>query len=331
MFFYTPIFLLLIPACITAVYFAGLSKKAAGFKFSSASLVQGLKPSLKVIASGKLIYIRLAAAIFIALALSRPVSPTAESTIETEGIDIALAIDSSTSMLAEDFIYSGKRVSRIDVVKDVVREFIGARKNDRIAIVTFAARPYTICPLTLDYGWLLDNLERIKSGMVEDGTAIGSGIASSVNRLKNSSANSKIVILLTDGRNNAGKISPVTAAEAAKALKIKIYTIGAGSKGPVPYPVRDMWGNKVYQQAEVDIDEDTLTRIADITAAKYFRATDTESLRRIYAEIDKMEKTKIEEKGYREYNELFPFFLIPGLILLLAEIILSNTVLRKLP
>ena len=152
-----------------------------------------------------------------------------------------------------------------------------------------------------------------------------------MNRLKNSKAKSKVVILLTDGRNNTGKIAPMIAAEAAKALKIKVYTIGAGSKGPVPYPVQDAWGNKVYQRAEIDLDEDSLTKIADITGAKYFRATDTESLRKIYAEINRMEKTKIEDKGFREYNELFPIFLIPGLILLFAEIILSNTVLRRLP
>jgi len=234
-------------------------------------------------------------------------------------------------MLAEDFIFAGRRMSRIDVVKDVVREFVKARIHDRMAIVTFAARPYTICPLTLDYGWLLDNLQRIKSGMVEDGTAVGSGIAAALNRLKNSKAKSKVVILLTDGRNNTGRISPMTAAEAAKALSIRIYTIGAGSKGPVPYPVKDLWGNKVYQQVEIDLDEESLTKISDITGAKYFRATDTESLRKIYSEINNMEQTRIEDKGYQQYNELFPLFLIPGLILLLGEIVLSNTVLRQLP
>jgi Ca-activated chloride channel homolog len=331
MFFQSPLFLFLIPGALAAVYAARRITRSPGFRFSSVSALQGLKPSLKVLASGKLVYVRLAAGVFIILALARPVSPIADAYVETEGIDIVLAIDSSTSMLAEDFTYAGRRMSRIDVVKDVVREFVKARAHDRIAIVTFAARPYTICPLTLDYGWLLDNLERIKSGMVEDGTAVGSGIASSLNRLKNSKAKSKVVILLTDGRNNTGKISPATAAEAAKALKIRIYTIGAGSKGPVPYPARDMWGNKVYQQVEIDLDEDSLTRIADLTGAKYFRATDTESLRRIYAEIDGLEKTRIEDKGYQEYNELFPLFLIPGLIVLLGEIVLSNTVLRKLP
>ena len=167
--------------------------------------------------------------------------------------------------------------------------------------------------------------------MVEDGTAIGSGIATSLNRLKDSKAKSKVVILLTDGRNNTGKISPLTAAEAAKALKIKVYTIGAGSKGMVPYPVKDFFGNTVYQPIQIDIDEDTLIKIADMTEAKYFRATDTESLRKIYKEIDALEKTVIEEKGYLEYNELFSIFLILALSILLLDIVLSNTILRKIP
>lgn len=331
MIFRDPLFLLLVPVALAVFYIVRRMRQSPGFRFSAVSALEGLKPSLKALAGARLPYVRLAAMIFIILALARPVSPIADSFVETEGIDIVLAIDSSTSMLAEDFTYGGRRLSRIDVVKDVVREFVKNRPSDRIAIVTFAGRPYTICPLTLDHGWLLDNLERIRSGMVEDGTAIGSGLASSLNRLKNSKAKSKIVILLTDGRNNAGKISPLTAAEAAKALKIRVYAIGAGSRGPVPYPVKDLWGNKVYQQVEVDIDEDTLTRIADMTGAKYFRATDTQSLRSIYKEIDSMETIRIEDKGYQEYNELFLIFLIPGLILLLAEIFLSNTILRQLP
>lgn len=167
--------------------------------------------------------------------------------------------------------------------------------------------------------------------MIEDGTAIGSGIATSLNRLKDTKAKSKIVILLTDGRNNTGKIPPLAAAQAAKALKIKVYTIGAGAKGLAPYPAYDLFGNKVYQMISVDIDEDTLKEIASMTNAKYYRATDTESLKKIYSEIDKLEKSPIEEKGYSQYNELFIYFLMPALIILLLEIILSNTLLRKIP
>lgn len=331
MIFQSPLFLLLLPLVILAVIYAQRKNLSSGFKFSSAELVQGLKPTFKVLLSKRIIYLRLLGVILIILALARPQSPIADSQINTEGIDIVLALDSSTSMLAEDFKINGQRENRVEAVKDVVKNFIKGRNSDRIAIVTFAARAYTVCPLTLDYNWLLSNLERIKPGMLEDGTAIGSGLATSLNRLKNSKAKSKVVILLTDGRNNFGKISPLTAAEAAKALKIKVYTIGAGSKGPVPYPMRDFLGNKIYQQVEVDMDEDVLSQIASITGAKFYRATDTESLRQIYSEIDRLEKTPMQEKGYLQYNELFPMFLIPGLLLLFLEVVLMNTILRKVP
>lgn len=331
MIFHSPLFLISLPIVIFIIIYTRRKNLTSGFKFSAGELVQDLKPTFKIVLSQKIIYLRLVAAALIILALARPQSPVADSKIHAEGIDIVLALDSSTSMLAEDFKINGKRESRVEVIKDVVRNFIKGRQNDRLGVVTFAARAYTVCPLTLDYDWVLSNIDRIRSGMLEDGTAIGSGIATSLNRLKNSKAKSKVIILLTDGRNNMGTISPLTAAEAAKALKVRIYTIGAGAKGPVPYPVRDFFGNKVYQEIEVDLDEDTLTKIADITGAKYYRATDTESLRNIYSEIDKLEKTPIQEKGYEQYNELFPLFLIPGLILILLEIILTNTVLRKIP
>jgi Ca-activated chloride channel family protein len=323
--------LLLIPVAALAVIWAHAGNKPAGLRFSSETLLSGLKYSWKARASRHLYILRIIALTFIIIALARPMSPVVDSKTETEGIDIVLAIDSSTSMLAEDFVIAGKRQSRVDVVKDVVKEFVKGRVSDRIATVTFAARAYTVCPLTTDYPWLIENLERIKAGMVEDGTAIGSGIAASLNRLKNTKAKSKVIILLTDGRNNVGNISPLVAAEAAAALKVKIYAVGAGSRGPVLYPAKDFWGNKVYQQIEVDLDEETLQKIASITEAKYFRATDTDSLRKIYGEIDKMEKTPIEDKGYLEYNELFYLFLLPGLGLLFLEILLSNTFLRKIP
>lgn len=329
--FHNPIFLILIPAAAAIIFFAKKQNAQSGIRFSSEDFLNKLKSSFKIKLAKNLFFLRLASVTLIILALARPQSPVADSKIQSDGIDIVLAIDCSTSMLAEDFKISNRRQNRIEVVKDVVKDFIRARKNDRIAIVAFAARAYTVCPLTLDYGWLLENLERIKTGMIEDGTALGSGIASSLNRLKETAAKSKIIILLTDGRNNTGKISPFTAAEAALALKIKVYTIGAGSKGLAPYPMNDFFGNTVYQPIQIDIDEDTLIKVASLTNAKYFRATDTESLRKIYKEIDKMEKTTIEDKGYLEYNELFPIFLIPGIILLFLEIILSNTVLRKIP
>jgi Ca-activated chloride channel homolog len=331
MILHSPLFLFILPFVILIIIYAGKRNLSSGFKFSAQELIQDLKPTFKVRLNQKIIYLRLIAVALIVLALARSQSPIADSKITTEGVDIVLALDSSTSMLAEDFKINGQRESRVEVIKDVVRNFIKGRQNDRIAIVTFAALAYTVCPLTLDYNWLLTNLGRIKSGMLEDGTAIGSGIATCLNRLKNSKAKSKVVILLTDGRNNMGTISPLTAAEAAKALKVKIYTIGAGGQGLVPYPARDFFGNKVYQQVEVDLDEDTLTKIASITGAKFYRATDTESLRNIYGEIDKLEKTPIQEKGYLQYNELFPLFLVPGLLLLFLEIFLTNTFLRKVP
>lgn len=265
------------------------------------------------------------------LGLARPRIPLQETKIHSEGIDIVLAIDCSGSMLAEDFKIGGRRQNRLEVVKTVVEEFVQKRESDRIGMIAFAARAYTVCPLTLDYNWLIKNLERVKIGAIEDGTAIGSAISSSLNRLTSTEAKSKIIILLTDGINNAGKISPWTATEAAQALGIKIYTIGTGTKGLVPFPVQGFWQKTVYQNVKIEIDEEMLKKIADETKGKYFRATDTESLRKIYKEIDSLEKTLVQEVGFQEYKELFPYFLIPGLLFLILEVVLSNTALRKLP
>jgi len=322
--------LILSPFVLVFIFYAR-RKLNPGIRFSSEQFLSSLKPTIKITLSKNAVFLRATAVFLMILALSRPQSPIEESRIQTEGIDIVLAIDCSTSMLAEDFRLGGKRQNRLQVVKEVVGDFIKGRANDRIGIVAFASRAYTVCPLTLDYGWILQNLERVKIGMIEDGTAIGSGICSGLNRLKDTRSKGKVIILLTDGRNNAGKISPLTAAEAAKALKIKVYTIGAGTKGLAPYPVKDFFGNTVFQPMKIEIDEDTLIKIASETEAKYFRATDTESLREIYKEIDKLERTPIEEKGYLEYKELFPRFLIPAIALLFLEVILCNTILRRIP
>ncbi|MCD6093565.1 MAG: VWA domain-containing protein [Candidatus Omnitrophica bacterium] len=329
--FQDPLLLLLIPLVLVGGYCLRKRKIKANLAFSTDRLLKGVKPSLKVLLSKNVYLLRIIALCLIAVALARPQEPLEESKIETEGIDIVLALDVSTSMLAEDFTLRGKRVNRLDAVKDVVQKFIQGRENDRIGLVAFAARAYTVSPLTLDYNWLLQNLERVKIGMIEDGTAIGLGLASSLNRLKDTKAKSKVVILLTDGRNNAGDISPSLAAEAACSLGIKVYTIGAGTKGLAPYPARDFFGNKVYQSIKIDIDEDTLIDIAAKTGAKYFRATDTKSLREIYSEIDEMEKTPVEEKGYLEYKELFSRFLGIALALILLEVGLSNTILGRIP
>ncbi len=329
--FQNPWVFILLPVAAAVLLYSRKGKRQPALRFSTSILLDGLKPTPKLKLRKGVIILRMLALILIIIALSRPQLMLQESRIETEGIDIVLAIDTSTSMRAEDFELGGKRDNRLEVVRDVVKDFISRRHSDRIGIVAFAANAYTVSPLTLDYGWLLQNLERVKIGMTEDGTAIGSGISSALNRLKDSEAKGKVVILLTDGRNNAGKISPLTAADAARALNIKVYTIGAGSKGLVPYPAKDYFGNTVYRQVQIDIDEETLKKIAEKTKALYYRATDTTSLRSIYEEIDKIEKTQIEEKGYTEYKELFPLFLIPALALLILEVILKNTLLRRIP
>jgi Ca-activated chloride channel family protein len=269
--------------------------------------------------------------VLLSLALARPQLGKAESRYVGEGIDIVLSVDISGSMRSEDFRLEGRRASRLDVVKSVVTDFVTERPGDRIGLVLFSARPYTQCPLTLDHGWLLHNLERARIGMIEDGTAIGSALATAVGRLEHSAAKSGVVILLTDGQNNAGKISPLTAAEAARALGVKVYTIGAGTKGMAPYPARDAFGNLVYRPIQVDIDEQTLGRIADTTGGRYFRATDTTSLKDIYRTIDQLERTAFDVPRYLDYDELYPWLLVPALVLLGLEIGLRHSLLRKLP
>lgn len=323
--------LFLIPLILAAFFYLSKRARLCSVRFSSLDIINRPKLSVRLISMKALLWFRLAAIALFLIALARPSSPIENAKVEAEGIDIVLTIDCSGSMQAEDFKMNNKRQNRLFVVKKVAEDFIKMRKNDKIGIVAFAARAYTVCPLTLDYQWLIKNLERIRIGDIEDGTAIGSAIMSSLNRLKDSDAKSKIIVLLTDGVNNAGRVSPFVAAETAKALGVKIYTIGAGAKGLAPYPVKTAWGDTVYRNVRIEIDEDTLKQIAEETAGKYYRATDTKSLKQIYKEIDSLEKTRIEEIGFTHYNELFYIFLIPALLLLLFEIILSNTLLRRLP
>ncbi|MBF0319530.1 MAG: VWA domain-containing protein [Nitrospirae bacterium] len=326
-----PWVLLLIPILIALFVLSIKYTFVPAVRFSTGNLLAGVPGTFRTVALRYVMILRVIAVILLVIALARPQKRLEETTVETKGIDIALAVDVSTSMFAEDFSYKGKRQNRLDAVKDVVRDFIKNRGGDRIAMVAFAARAYTASPLTTDYNYLLENLRRIHIGMLEDGTAIGNGLAAALNRIKDTKASSKVVILLTDGRSNMGSISPMTAAEAARALNIRVYTIGAGSKGPVPYPVKDPFGNTVYQQVEIDVDDDTLTGIARLTGGQYFRATDFSSLKKIYAEIDKLEKTSFEEKRFFEYKEYFYYFLIAGLALLFIEMGLRNTVLRRIP
>ena len=242
-----------------------------------------------------------------------------------------LALDCSGSMEALDFKLNDEPASRLDIVKSVVAKFIDARPNDRIGLVGFAGAPYLVSPLTLDHDWLQQNLDRVKIGSVEDGTAIGSALATSVNRLRDQPSKSKIVVLLTDGQNNAGRIIPETAAQAAKAMGVKVYTIAAGVRGEAPIPVTDAFGNKRLAMARVDVDEDTLKMIAKETGGKFFRATDTQSLQDIYAEIDRLEKTKHQFKKFEHHTELFAWAIVPALAVLGTSFGLSHTRFRRLP
>ena len=238
-----------------------------------------------------------------------------------------IALDISGSMLAEDF----QPENRVYVAKQEAIKFINGRENDRVGLVVFSKKAFTQCPLTLDYRILAELLSEIRVGMIADGTAIGMGIATAVNRLRDSNAKSKVIILITDGENNAGNIDPVTAAELAKSFGIKVYTIGVGKGGMVPFPVDDPLFGKRYVQANVEIDEATLKRIADITGGLFFRARDPVALSEIYERINKLEKSEVKVKEYRSYNEMFPIFLIPALLLLLLEIFLRRTLLLKVP
>lgn len=259
------------------------------------------------------------------VALARPQSVSSKQNLSTEGIDIVLVLDISGSMLAEDFI-----PNRLDAAKKVADEFVEGRANDRIGLVIFSAESFTQCPLTLDYPVLKNLLGEVKNGMIADGTAIGLALANGVNRLKDSKAKSKVVILLTDGVNNRGEIDPITAAKIAATFGVRVYTVGVGARGTAPFPVQTPFGVR-RQMMQVDLDEKTLVAVASMTGGKYFRATDNEKLKAIYREIDMLERTKIEVTAYKKYTELFPQWLMAGTFLLLAELGLGATVLRKVP
>jgi len=300
-------------------------------RFSSLVLFGGIKDSLFQKSRHILLALRILAIILLVVALMRPQKGIEESKIETEGIDIILAVDVSGSMMAEDFVVDGKRQNRLEVVKTAVKDFIQKRHNDRIGLVVFAGAAYTQCPPTLDYGVLMDFLDRTEVGMLEDGTAVGDGLATALNRLRKLDSKSKVVILLTDGVSNTGRVDPKTATGLAEKLGIRVYTIGAGSKGRVPFPARDFFGNKVYQWAVIDLDERSLADIARRTGGRYFRATDTENLKKIYDEIDSLEKSKIDMNLYSDYQEHFGIFVLWALALLFFETLLKNTRFRSIP
>jgi len=326
-----PWFLLLLLAIPLLAWLKGKFGGTAGVTFSNTSMLAKIGNRRRSRAGAFLAALTyLALALFI-VALARPQLGRVTTRVQATGVDIMLAIDVSRSMLAEDFTIGNRRANRIDAVKLVTEQFIRERPNDRIGLVAFAGRPYLVSPLTLDHDWLIRNLERLRIGLVEDGTAIGSAIASAANRLKDKEAKTKLIVLLTDGDNNAGKVQPLTAAEAAKALGIRIYTIGAGTEGEAPFPLTNQFGRTVYRNVLVKFDEKTLQEIAAMTSGQYFRATDTNSLRTIFGEIDKLEKSKVEVEKTAQYRDLFMWFLIPGLACLVLEIVLSQTIWRRLP
>ncbi len=303
-------------------------RNSGKLKYSDVGLLKSLRPTLKQRISRALYVLRVLAIALLILGLARPQSSSKEQEIRTEGVDIVLALDVSSSMLAEDF----KPRNRLEAAKMVAKDFIKGRHNDRLGLVVFAGESFTQCPLTLDYGVLLSLLDQVKVADKDwDGTAIGMGIINAVDRLRDSKAKSKVVILLTDGVNNRGQIDPVTAARIAQAFNIKIYTIGAGKRGTAMYPVDDPILGRHYVPMQVQIDEETLRQIADITGAKYFRATNSNKLKEIYREIGEMEKTKIEVKEFTRYSEYFIYFVALAFVLLLTELILGNTVFRRIP
>ena len=336
--FARPWLLLLLLAIPLLAYLRGKQGATAALIFSSTATLAALgKRSASRV--GKILRTLLLAtlAIFV-VALARPQLGKSLTQVEASGIDIMLVLDVSGSMLTKDFTIGGELATRVDAIREVTRKFIEGRPNDRIGIIAFAGKPYVVSPMTLDHDWLLQNLERVRIGLVEDGTAIGSAMAAAANRLNDKHSKSRALVLLTDGENNAGKIPPNTAAEAVKALKIHLYAIGAGTNGmalaPVYTPrgpVTDATGEIIYQRQQVEFNEAGLKEVAKIADGQFFRATDTKSLEAIFGDIDKMEKSTISVKKYQHYRDLFPICIMSGCGLLLGQIFLSQTIWKKLP
>src|SRR5690349_11973455 len=322
--------LLLLPL---AAWLKGRRGKPPAFVYSSVQLLRGVQDITKSQAGRLLASLRWLALTLFIVALAQPRLTKFDTTKATaSGVDIVVAFDLSGSMAAEDFEIRGERVNRVKMAKSVLEKFVSKRPSDRIGLVAFGTQAYIASPITMDHDFLLKNLERMDLNTINGNqTAIGSALSTSVNRLRELKSKSKIVILMTDGQNNAGKIAPLTAAEAAEALKVKVYTIGVGMRGMAPMPVF-FGGRRVGERMEpVDIDEDTLRKIAERTGGKYYRADNTERFQAIYAEIDKLEKTEKEIKKFALHRELFAWIITPGLTLVLLEILLRHTAWRRLP
>lgn len=316
--------LLLIP--IIAYYIYRTLQGGATIQVSSIEGIRSAERTAKYYLRHLPFILRCIAYSLLIVAIARPQNTEHLSSTTVEGIDIVVAIDVSGSMLARDF-----KPDRMTVAKEVASKFIVDRKNDRIGIVVFAGESYTQAPLTTDKSTLLNLMNEVNIGVIDDGTAIGNGLATSVNRLRESNAESKVVILLTDGVNNAGEIAPLTAADLASAYGVRVYTIGVGSMGTAPSPHIDRYGNIFFAPARVEIDEEVLTEIANQTGGRYFRATDKKSLTNIYETIDELETSKIETSDYTKYNELFGGFVLAALLLLIIEFALRFLWLRRIP
>ena len=320
---YLFLLLLLIPYIVW--YILKHKKNNATLQMSDTNIYRDIKKSYKIYLLHAPFILRIIVLSLVILILARPQTTNNWQNSEVEGIDIMLAIDVSTSMLAEDL-----KPNRLEAAKDVAAEFISGRPNDNIGITLFAGESFTQCPLTVDHTVLLNLFQSINSGIVEDGTAVGMGIANAVSRLKDSKAKSKVIILLTDGTNNKGDISPLTAADIAKSFGIRVYTIGVGTNGMAPYPLR-VAGTIQYINTPVEIDEKTLTQIAITTNGNYFRATNNSKLKEVYKEIDKLERTKLNVKQYSKRHEEYQWFALIALLFLLLEFYLRNSILKKIP
>jgi Ca-activated chloride channel homolog len=343
MIFKEPWVLIFIPLFTILFFFMRRHEIEPGFLFPSNDALKVFKPSLKEWLVSKLAILRFICVVLLIFAIARP-QMNREFRTRRDALGIIMAIDCSSTMLAEDLQLgpSGlaplidrseavKRLNRLDAVKEVAKTFVRARPDDLVGLVAFSAEAFIACPLTFDHDWLEQSIDRMKVGYIKDGTAIGSGILSSLNSLKDADVKGKVVILLTDGINNAGEVPPLVAAKAARAVGVKIYTVGIVSRGQTPYPAVDRSGKKIYKDVRIDINEMVLGKMAEITGGKYFRANDLEGLKKTYDEIDKLEKVSMEEKGFSEHEDIFYMFLAAAIAILLIEIILSNTVLRKVP
>ena len=327
-----PWLLLLLLLLPLAAWLKGRRGSSPAFVYSSVKLVAGLAGARRSRAGNFLAALRWLALALLIVALAQPRLMKSTTEVKASGVDIVVALDMSGSMISEDFEVRGERVNRFNMARSVLKKFIDQRPNDRIGLVLFASQAFIGTPLTLDHDFLQENLDRLEIGAIEqNSTAIGDGLGTAINRLRDLKAKSKIVILMTDGQNNSGKLDPLLAAEAASAMKVKVYTVGIGEQGTAPMPVF-MNGQKVgYQNVPVDVDETTLQKIAAKTGGKYYRADNAEKFQQIYAEIDKLEKTDATIKKYTQFNELFPWFVAGGLALLLLELGLGQTILRRLP